>query len=719
MLYIRGVSLSTHQEIRSEMSALDLLAGPTDDHIFAGLLLLPKINPPPSPSVVFDKLTDNGTMFVVRLVETYNRRAEETKENPGAKSPTTPPKKSPAQSNSPIDDVSNYPTIALNVVQFLCKTNETNIVLALHPLSAPLCKYLKNLVKIAPIPGSSPHTRNIQIATNFMGILLQAVTSLSRETATKVINLGTLSKTLHHHDLVPSLFALKQPSFGILYNIDPASITVSTLEEFILQSTSLDETLKILLLFVDRSPDPTTITDNQKLCKSLRAVLTLSMKQQDSHKSSTKHVALVAIGRLFEAIGGGWSVDKRAENDSAGKEIQVFVRVSCGEIRILLAEMLAEFETEGGSKTIAPQSEQSLAACVKIFVMAVKFLCEILDEMDEDENNSGGGGASRKRCAWSALPFETILHVKNSLSDGLDSFLQFLCSDVVQSSPALRNVAINHCVRPIGAWYAESEYEEGAYMRSNVACAFERIILMCGDDFFVNDGGNKGSFEIGEVDSDDECDDGDGDGDGDGNEVMQGGDEMQLSPLFYLLPALANLFAPHNNNPTTEFIAQTMLENKGTGCGDILEILLRFLSSSILEKNAPAVYWISDVLEGFSAHVTDLASLGIKVGSAMAALVDMGIPDEGKVSGGLPHVLRCWINIAGKTGRMTDEIQRAGRKAGEIIFGRRGEGMEVGDGGSERGIVDCAMACDANSHIFSLISDEVTQGCVLQRCLYM
>jgi len=295
-------------------------------------------------------------------------------------------------------------------------------------------------------------------------------------------------------------------------------------------------------------------------------------------------------------------------------------------------------------------------------------------------------------CRWSKIQMKGILHIRQSLVDAVDSFLQFCGEDAFNFADGrVRKLALQHCVRPLGAWYAESEYEEGAYMRTNVAKAFRCIVLMCGE----------------------------GEGDGEGKKKRSNDD---TSPLFHLLPALANLFTPQNANPTTEWIANAMVE-KSKGAegtkkvydGEVLRIMFEYLQSCIVGGNAIAVYWLSDVLEGFTAHASDKGKHGISLGGAIVKMVGLKVDKERMVKGGLPHLLRAWINVVGKTGKLTDDIEKCSRKAAEIVFDGTGGGRD----GNDRGLIDAAMACDANSHIFAVISSEEVQARVMGICLEM
>ena len=547
------------------MNELDLLSGPSDDHIFAGLLLLPKISPPPAPSLVFEKLETQGLLFVTRLIETYVRSVSTSQSSPPSAPSKPSPNPSPSPSPSPNpSDVENYPAIALNVLNFLCNSNSSSIAMALIPSIPSLCKFLS-------LPLSPSTTPAYTFLTKLLTTLVNSSPIFSPS------NQSSLSNTFTESKLVNSLLLLKlDPTVIAIFQLSlPSPLTPVMLSPTDLltiltnsSSTSLPQTFNLLLLHIHHQKSPcqkTAMLSNKKLMKKIRALLTVSMRSNEDvedSENSLKNLGLCIIGNLFENFDPSWAIGEK--NDT--KELQVFVRVACGEIRILLASILSAVE---GGKDWCSNLSRKLEVCAKIFLASVKNLIEILN----DEDDESAANKTKAKAAWSAVSFETILHIKNSLDDSVDAMLQFMGDDSLaySSSSSSSSAVILQCVKPIGAWYAENEFEEAIYQRTNVARAIKNAILTCHsvrvsqatpNPIDINITNATTTFQsVGDNNDPPDSDDEDEDEVSETIESLFLSDAHSPESLFFLLPALASLLA--TKNATNEFIVEAILEKKG------------------------------------------------------------------------------------------------------------------------------------------------------------
>ena len=144
-------------------------------------------------------------------------------------------------------------------------------------------------------------------------------------------------------------------------------------------------------------------------------------------------------------------------------------------------------------------------------------------------------------------------------------------------------------------------------------------------------------------------------------------------------------------------------------------VLLTYLKRCIREKNSAAVYWLSDVLEGLGSYVSDGKAFSIKLGEVVCEFLDVNklVGANEKKTLGLPHLLRAWLHVCGKFAsvRSSDRIQKAIKEGIKIVFWHVEENPD-------RGVVDCAVACNANSKVVSLVvtSDEISNN-ILRLCL--
>jgi hypothetical protein len=84
--------------------------------------------------------------------------------------------------------------------------------------------------------------------------------------------------------------------------------------------------------------------------------------------------------------------------------------------------------------------------------------------MDDEES------ASATPPAWASLPFDSLIHIKNSLDDAVDSMTQLLADDAVakltQRSPHV--LTLTMLLQPLGCWLAENDVDESVYARNHL-----------------------------------------------------------------------------------------------------------------------------------------------------------------------------------------------------------------------------------------------------------
>jgi len=402
-------------------AVLKLLAGPSDEHILAALTVLPRLDPPPAPSACADALNDQGFRFLSRLVST------------GLKD---------------LETKSAYISTALQCYSYLLSTPESSSAIPPRLLAA------------------APDT-----FTNLSTIL--STTSLPRSTITLALSVLCHSGSPQSisFDLIKSLLVLSADDDATKLCVQAANSLALTLAPtlsfkdatcFLVLSTSLPISLQFFAELLSKStstkdsPSPpsflASFASSPPLQKVARRLLTSALNNSDD--PGTKNLGLTIINTLL-SHSASWAVD--ASNDS--QALKVFVRVSCGELRIVLAAFLGVLERD--DITTAKETFPEVPTLVSIFLSTTKYLLEVMDDDEE----------AASAAPFAALPFDSLIHIKGSLDDAVDSMTQLMGDEAVtklssRDAPAHLLETLTSLLQPLGCWFAENDVDDSIYVRN-------------------------------------------------------------------------------------------------------------------------------------------------------------------------------------------------------------------------------------------------------------
>lgn len=195
-----------------------------------------------------------------------------------------------------------------------------------------------------------------------------------------------------------------------------------------------------------------------------------------------RDAALCLLAALLDRLGGAWALDHgdKATQPSGGF-IRVAVRISAAETRLVLDEALAavtEEELSGADEARLQRALRIVPVSLSVLESTVRFLCS--DETDD-------------RSSWSVLPSAALFDIKAALDDAFAAVLSFAneASDAVKSllrldvrAEAVRSL-LRSIVAPLGSWLAE----DPAALRDQFVTALPALLTLCDER---EDGGERG-----------------------------------------------------------------------------------------------------------------------------------------------------------------------------------------------------------------------------------
>jgi hypothetical protein len=580
---------------------LSLLSGPSDEHILAALTILPKLSPPPAPSTVATSLADKGFRFLNRLLAT------------GLKDP---------------EAKASYIDTSLQCYTYLLSdgTFAASLIPKLIDAQPTTFATIASVLQ----PASSASTKSL--ALNILTRLVQ-----SGDAANKPENLFDFAKpllVLSSDDDATKLcvLAANQLALALAPSLTSKDITI-----YLTLSTALSSSLQLFMSQLHSNPKfATEFETSLPLQKAARRLLTSALNNSDDEKIKT--LGLTIISRLF-STNGKWAVD--AANDSGA--LKVFIRVACGELRIVLASFLAVLEREEDISAAADEKFSEISTLTSIFLSATKYLLEIMDDEEEEE-----GSAST--AAWASLPFDTLIHIKGSLDDAVDSMTQLMADDAVlklkgKAAPAHLLEALTSLLQPLGCWYAENDVDDSIYARDHIKKCMANGLLVCG------------------------------------------GDHDNLLPL---MPALSKIL--HTDTAAGDDIGETLMLNSA-----VFKRLLLFLKECVSSPlpQVEGVVWVSDVLEAGAKWLS-------KEGKTEAAKSIAGLMPacEGF---GLLYLVRAFYSSSSTT--LNDDVVAKVRAASETVFSARFLTMCEGGDHDANLVEACYMiqTGDGKGELFELV----------------
>ncbi|GMH86122.1 hypothetical protein TL16_g10443 [Triparma laevis f. inornata] len=378
----------------SLMSAkvLKLLSGTSDEEVLAGLTILVKMKTDrPTPSSVAKALNPS---FLTRLITTANNSDDQTETSHHSYYALSFHVWSYILSSQDSSTASSFSTPLTQPVFTLFKKTSPALPPAVNLSIATAVSNLTQTEALLNLPSPNP-----AVSSAILGLIARVETSKKQAKSLPEWEQTNLPQVLAACDDFITQCLLSRPS----------TLTTPSISLFVSNSSNLTVSLSALRTLFLLTPPKTqsaalfSFDKSATFQKSVRRVLTTCLKEDSAtnkedpsrpSSSSLRSQSLYLVGMLLEKSGGKWVLDGPNEN----KPLQAMVRIACGELRVCLSSTLEIAETDesdSANVTFLHDLSTQASICIQIFLLATKLLCELIDDMEDEE---GGGRPTGRPC---------------------------------------------------------------------------------------------------------------------------------------------------------------------------------------------------------------------------------------------------------------------------------------------------------------------------------